>query len=124
MMEGRGPKYTWRPNAGGETRSVQDACDIARRWGVVIPDYVAFFLDKYDWLDADTTAKTTTFNEPAGTMIYWSSLFHKKTGKIPFLIRRDILRSDEAIVAVIAHEMFELQEMKKAFGEHGAPIEA
>jgi hypothetical protein len=34
---------------------------------------------------------------------------------------KDILRSDEAIVAVIGHEMYELEEMRKAFGENGAP---
>ena len=90
---------------------------------MVIPEYVAFAIDQYGWLDADTTAKTTTFMEPAGTTIYWSSLFHKRTGKIPFLIREDVLRSDEAIVAVIGHEMFELEAMRRAFGDKGAPIE-
>jgi hypothetical protein len=123
MIGGRVPKYEWRPNPDGRTRSVEEACRIARQWGVVIPDYVSFAIDKYDWLPVDTTAKTTTFKEPAGTMIYWSSLFRKKTGKIPFLIRKDIMRSDEAIVAVIGHEMYELEEMRKAFGQFGAPIE-
>jgi len=124
MIGGRAPKYKWRPNHDGKTKSIEEAYQIARRWGVVIPDYVSFAIDKYGWLDEDTTAKTTTFKEPAGTMIYWSSLFHKKTGKIPFLIRKDIMRSDEAIVAVIGHEMYELEEMRKAFGETGAPIES
>jgi hypothetical protein len=123
MIGGRVPKYEWRPNLDGKTRSIEEAYQIAQRWGVVIPDYVSFAVDKYGWLDADTTARTTTFKEPAGTMIYWSSLFHKLTGRIPFLIRRDIMGSDEAIVAVIGHEMYELEEMRKAFGENGAPIE-
>jgi hypothetical protein len=57
------------------------------------------------------------------SIIYWSWLFHKQTGKIPFLIRRDIMQSDEAIVAVIGHEMFELEKMRIAFGADGAPIE-
>ena len=123
MIGGRIPKCEWRPNPDGTTRSIEEAIQIARRWGVVIPDYVSFAIDKYGWLDADTTAKTTTIKEPAGTMIHWSSLFHKITGKIPFLIRKDIMKSDEAIVAVMGHEMYELEEMRKAFGENGAPIE-
>lgn len=123
MIGGRVPKYEWRPNIDGLTRSIEEAWQIAVRWGVAIPDYVSFAIDKYDWLDADTTARTTIFKEPAGTMIYWSSLFHRQTGKIPFLIRKDILSSDEAIVAVIGHEMFELEAMRKAFAEKGAPIE-
>jgi hypothetical protein len=123
MIEGRGPKFEWRPNPNEKPRTIEEACEIARHWGVVIPDYVSFAVDRYDWLDAETTAKTTTFKEPPGTKLYWSSLFHPRTGKIPFLIRKDILQSDEAIVAVIGHEMFELEEMRKAFGEQGAPIE-
>ncbi len=123
MIEGRIPKYKWRRNPGGKRRSIEEAIEIARHWGVVIPDYVFFEVDDYGWLDADTTAKTTRFREPAGTMIYWSSLFHKQTGKIPFLIRKEVLRSDEAIVAVIGHEMYELELMRKAFGKKGAPIE-
>ncbi len=47
------------------------------------------------------TTRTTTFRELEGTIIDWSWFSHKKTGKIPFLIREDILESDEAIVAVI-----------------------
>jgi hypothetical protein len=123
MIGGRAPKYEWRPNPDGKTKSIEEACRLARHWDVAIPDYVSFAIDKYGWLDADATAKTTTFKEPAGTMIYWSSLLHQRTGKIPFLIRKDIMRSDEAIVAVIGHEMYELEEMRKAFGKNGAPIE-
>lgn len=117
MIGGRAPKYEWRPNPDGQSRSIEEAREIARRWGVAIPEYVSFAIDKYDWLDADTTAKTTTFKEPAGTMIYWSMLFHNQTGKIPFLIRKNVLRSDEAIVAVIGHEMYELEELRKAIWE-------
>lgn len=34
-----------------------------------------------------------------------------KYGKVPFILRGDILQSDEAIVAVMAHEMHELREL-------------
>ena len=79
-------------------------------------------IDEYDYLDENTTAKTTTFREFEGTIIDWSWFFHKKTGKIPFLIRKDIMASDEAIVAVIGHEMFELEMLRSIFAE-GAPVE-
>jgi hypothetical protein len=38
------------------------------------------------------------------------------------LIRKDILASDEAIVAVIGHEMFELELLRSIFAD-GASIE-
>jgi hypothetical protein len=79
-------------------------------------------VDEYDYLDENTTAKTTTFREFEGTIIDWSWFFHKKTGKIPFLIRKDILASDEAIVAVIGHEMFELEMLRSIFAD-GATFE-
>lgn len=124
MIGGRVPKYRWRPNPGEVTRTIEEARQIAQSWGVIIPDYVSFAIDHYGLLDENTTARTTTFVEPEGTMVYWSWLFHKLTGKIPFLIREDILRSDEAIVAVIGHEMYELEKFRQAFGEGGAPIES
>jgi hypothetical protein len=122
MIAAAAPRLTWRPNPEGATRTIEEACEIARRWGVAIPDYVHFAVDEYDYLDENTTARTTTFREFEGTIIDWSWFFHKKTGKIPFLIRKDILRSDEAIVAVIGHEMFELERLRSIF-EGGAPIE-
>lgn len=87
-----------------------------------IPDYVQFSVDEYNYLDSNTTAKTTTFKEFEGTIIYWSWFFHKKTGKIPFLIRKEILASDEAIVAVIGHEVLKLEMLRSIFRE-GASIE-
>ena len=84
MIGGRTPNYEWRPNPDGKSRTIEEACRIARQWGVVIPDYVSFAIDKYGWLDADTTAKTTTFKEPEGTMIYWSSLFHSVPARFRF----------------------------------------
>jgi hypothetical protein len=71
-------------------------------------------IDEYDYLDENTTAKTTTFREFEGTIIDWSWFFHKKTGKIPFLIRKDIMASDEAIVAVIGHEMSRRYDPRRA----------
>jgi hypothetical protein len=122
MIAGAGPRFEWKPNPDGATRTIQEACEIARRWGVEIPTYVQFWIDKYDYLDENTTAKTTTFREFEGTIIDWSWFFHRKTGKIPFLIRKDIMASDEAIVAVIGHEMFELEMLRSIFAE-GATIE-
>jgi hypothetical protein len=34
------------------------------------------------------------------------------TGKIPFLVRPEILKSDEAIVGVFGHEMYELEALR------------
>jgi hypothetical protein len=122
MIAGTAPGFNWRPNPDGAIRTIDEACEIARRWGVVIPSDVQFWVDEYGDLDENTTAKTTTFKEFEGTFIDWSWFIHKKTGKIPFLIRKDILESDEAIVAVIGHEVFELEKLRSIFA-NGATVE-
>jgi hypothetical protein len=109
-------------NENRESRSISEARDLATRWGVVIPDYVDFHVAPPGYLDADTYAKTTTFRECEGTIIQWDWFFHEKTGKIPFLIREEVLKSDEGIVAVFGHEMYELEKLRVAFDSH-APIE-
>jgi len=50
-------------------------------------------------------------------------LVHDKTGKVPFLLRPDILESDEAIVAVFAHEIHELESLRPMLPEGGISIE-
>jgi hypothetical protein len=45
------------------------------------------------------------------------------TGKVPFLIRQDILRSAEAIVAVVAHELYELEALRTILKEGRTTIE-
>ena len=46
-----------------------------------------------------------------------------KTRKVPFLIRPDILKSDEAIVGVFGHEMYELEALRDILKEGKTPIE-
>jgi hypothetical protein len=63
MIAGVAPRLEWRPNPRGAIRTIDEACQIARHWGVEIPDYVQFSVDDYNYLDENTTAKTTTFRE-------------------------------------------------------------
>jgi hypothetical protein len=72
MIAGATPRFEWRPNPDGAPRTIDEACEIARSWGVIIPSYVQFSVDKYDYLDEKATAKTTTFREFEGTIIDWS----------------------------------------------------
>ena len=49
-------------------------------------------------------------DEPVGEPVHWSDLVQDKTGKVPLRIWPGIRTSDEAIVAVISHEMYELEK--------------
>jgi hypothetical protein len=123
MISGQFPKQEWWPNPDRQTRTIEEAVAIARRFGVQIPDDVAFFVDEVGDLDANTTARGPRVTKPAGMIVVWSDLVHDKTGKVPFRIRPDILTSDEAIVAVLAHEMYELEQLRPLLQQDGISIE-
>lgn len=121
MTSGQYPKQEWRPNPDGAIRTVEQAVEIARRFGVRIPEDVDFFVDEFGDLDADTTARTSRVTKPAGSIVRRSDLVHR-TGKVPFRVRQDIFASDEAIVAVLSHEMYELENLRPILLE-GTPVE-
>jgi hypothetical protein len=123
MVSGQFPKYRWRPNLEGQIRTLEEAVVIAERFGVRIPEDVAFFVDELGDLDADTTARGPQVTKPAGGTVTWSDFVHDRTGKVPFRIRPDILESDEAIIAVFAHEMFELEKLRPILEEGKTSIE-
>ena len=123
MISGQFPRQPWRPNLDGQTRTIEQAVEIAQRSGVQIPTDVDFFVDELGDLDADTTARGPQVTKPAGATVAWSDLVHDKTGKVPFRIRPDILKSDEAIVAVFAHEMYELERLRPILQKGGTSIE-
>jgi hypothetical protein len=123
MISGQFPRQEWRLNPDGQTRTIEEAVAIARRYGVQIPEDVAFFVDEVGDLDANTTARGPRVTKPAGMIVVWSDLVHDRTGKVPFRIRPDILRSDEAIVAVLAHEIYELEKLRPLLQQGGISIE-
>lgn len=121
-MFGHSPRLNWNRNPDGAIRSITEAVEIAKARGVVIPEYVAFFLDELCWLDEHTTARGPKITKAAGSIVVWEDLLNR-FGKVPFIVRRDIMESDEAIVAVIAHEVHELQGLMPLLCHGGITIE-
>jgi hypothetical protein len=112
MIAGQFPKRKWRENPDGRVRTIEEALQIAIRFGVKIPDDVVFFVDESDELDESKTAHNSRVVKPTGEKVYWSDLIHDETGKIPFQVWPGILKSDEAIVAVISHELYEIEKLR------------
>lgn len=112
MVAGQYPAREWRDNPGGQIRTVEEAVALAKMYGVVIPDDVEFHIDESGELDSDLTARGPRVVKLAGERVSWSDLVHDRTHKVPFRIWSGILRSDEAIVAVLSHEMHELQFLR------------
>jgi hypothetical protein len=123
MIAGLSPRLKWAENANGEKRTIEQAKEIARQFGVPIPDDVEFFEDEENELPEDMTARGPRVTKLAGEAVHWSDLVNSLTGKVPFLIRPDILKSDEAIVGVFAHELYELAALRRILTKGKTPIE-
>lgn len=123
MIAGQSPRIKWRPNPGGLTRTIDEAKAIATQYGVRIPEDVEFFEDELGELDETFVACGPRVDKRDGSIVYWSDLVHGRTGKIPFRVWPGILSSDEAIVAVLAHEIHELEQLRSILKEGKTTIE-
>ena len=96
---------------------------LARKHGVAIPDEVEFHVDESVELHANFVARGPRVDKLPGQRVYWSDFVHQITGKVPFRIWPGVLSSDEAIVAVIAHEMHELLTLRPWLESGGVTID-
>jgi len=121
---GQLPKVKWKRNRRRSRRTISRAQSIARKHGVEIPDDVAFFEAEPGELDGswddlwtargmETARGPAVYERPDG-YIYWKDHYNI-AAKVPFLIHPDVLTSDEAIVGVFCHEMYELAELRAIF---------
>ena len=107
MLSGQYPKRGWRDNPVDQVRTIEEAVEIAKKYGVLIPDDIQFHVDESGGLQKDLTARAPRVDKPSGERVYWSDLVHDRTHMVPIRIWPGILKSDEAIVAVLSHEMHE-----------------
>ncbi|MFF5294011.1 hypothetical protein [Paractinoplanes globisporus] len=110
------PTLKWVPNPGGEVRTIDQAVALARRRGVIIPEDINFVGVAQDTLPPNAFAEYAQLGRPtsAGQMISWEQ-FYNRFQQIPVRLSNGVLNSDEAIVAVIGHEMHELNGLRKIF---------
>jgi len=79
MISGQFPTREWQDNPDGQARTIGEALEVARRFGVHIPDDVAFFVDELGDLDEKNTARGPRVDKPVGEPVHWSDLVHDKT---------------------------------------------
>lgn len=112
---------SYRPNAGGITRTADEAVDLARRHGIEIDDDVRIgFIDDWRRLDADAEYAQLGGRFRLDDLIEWDDLLHDRTGMLPVRFNSALLQSDEALLAHIAHEMHEVNALRAIFAERGA----
>jgi hypothetical protein len=112
----------WAINPEGP-RTLEDALALAQRWGVLIPSDVRFFVAD-DYVPEDAHATYFYRSAKRGDFVRWEEFFHDRLGHIPIRVRGWVLERDEAIVAVFAHEVYEIEGLRKLFAESGGVMEA
>jgi hypothetical protein len=110
----------WRPNPEGP-RTLEQAVEIARGIGIEIPDDVKFMIWKGPWPKNRFAEYLQLGDKDVSEFITWER-FYNKFEEIPVRLNPEILASDEAIVAVIGHEMHELNGLRRLFEEAGGQI--
>jgi hypothetical protein len=111
--------FPWSKNPDGP-RTLEQALAIARSHGVIIPEDVVFMEVSAEDLPVATEAVYFSRSRmTADEKITWSQFYNNLTKKIPVRVSRSVLESDEAIVAVFAHEMYELNALRELFGASG-----
>jgi hypothetical protein len=116
--------HPWLKNPDGGVRSVDEAVfEIARAHGVEIPDDILLKKVKGNMLPDNTYAQ---YFGRRGTdpkkMIRWDEFYDKHLDELVVRVSDSVFKSDEAIVAVLSHEMHELNELRRIFEESGGAI--
>jgi hypothetical protein len=112
MVAGQFPTRQWKDNSDGQIRTIEEAVEIAKKYGVTIPDDIDFHIDEANELNETFTACGPRVDKLAGERVHWSDLVHDRTHKVPFRLWAGLLKSDEAIVAVLSHEMHEILTLR------------
>jgi hypothetical protein len=111
-------------NPNGLVRSRDEAIALARSHGIEIPDDINIqFVGNWKRKDTDAEYFDVGARYKPDDWIEWDDFMAHRgeySGTVPVRINQDILNSDEALLANIAHEMHELNSLKKMFDERGA----
>lgn len=110
--------YPWNLNPEGVTRTLEEAIDLAREHGVEIADDVIFMVVKGEKLPKNTYARYFRKRYAPHEHITWENLV-TRNDQIPIELSEEVLKSDEAIVAVVAHELHEVEGLRSILLEQG-----
>lgn len=109
---------TFASNANGVARSLQEATAIARTQGVVIPSWIRIEVDP-TIREAKSFAEYTLGRGEQGatSMLAWGDL--APDGVVVVRVHPNVLKSDEKIVGVLEHEIWELTQLRARVESHG-----
>jgi hypothetical protein len=119
----QGPRLKWAKNPDGMVRTVDEALEIARRNGVDIADDILLRKVTGKHLPDNTYAKYfgSDTNDPS-KLVRWDDFYNKDLDQLLVKVEQSVFQSDEAIVAILGHEMHELNNLRRLFEERGGAM--
>jgi RHS repeat-associated protein len=119
------PRVTYRPNAGGVTRTLDEAKAIAQKAGVDLnEEFIEYRLAKPGTLRSNEYANYGNFEANSKSDIFEFKKLLNARGKMVVQINPNTLTSDDAIVGAFAHESSEIQALEGKFHENGFRMRA
>jgi hypothetical protein len=118
----------WIPNAG-RPLTIKKALQFLRSRSIVIPSHIRWGvgrLQEGEYRDGGLLkADAYYFRSDVGlynvdSLIAWEDFTVR--GKVPVIVREEVLRSDEHALYVFSHEIFEIQELKRVVDLSGGAI--
>ncbi|QDT55097.1 hypothetical protein Pan44_31380 [Caulifigura coniformis] len=129
---GQAPQISpaWRINEGGVVRAETEIPGILARAGVHVPEDVILSVgnasDFHGTIEDIFAGRSVLTGMIPGIGTYGRYVqfdrMRNRFGKIPIRINPDMMRSDEAIVGVFAHELHELSLFRNAFSKGGGRL--
>jgi hypothetical protein len=80
MITGQSPTLRWKPNPDGQVRTMEEATEIAKRWGIDIPGDGVFNIDDEEYLVVRASRASSTAGHPhplpglLKTRLFWSKI--------------------------------------------------
>ncbi len=95
--------------------SLEEAKLIAQRYGVELPEYIYFCPVPDDEVPPNAHAIYLDLgSQPGPAIIRWEDCLNHSE-QVPVRVRESVFQSDEAIVAVFAHEVHEITNLRALF---------
>ncbi|HEY6409499.1 MAG TPA: hypothetical protein VIY29_18730, partial [Ktedonobacteraceae bacterium] len=125
----QGPALTYAKNAPTiGARTPEEALKLAEQHGVKIPEEARFFFTEIGIPARADAAYLSMEANPSELISFESmpgvrhSLVNAETGQIPVRLKPGLLLSDEALIAHIGHESYELNALRSKFEKAGGAM--
>jgi len=110
------PVRSFADNANGAVRSVEEARAIARSHGVEIPSWIRIEVDPKIREGAAFAEYSLARNARETMILSWNEL---APAQVVVRVHPSVLRSDEKIVGVFQHEVWELTQLRARIDARG-----